>query len=46
VLKWHRRRYLRFAAVFLLGLNQGWRAAASINGETQRRAVTLKYRGR
>ena len=36
VLEWHRRGYLRIAAVVLVGLDQGWRAG----GVHQRRNPT------
>src|SRR6476620_1400291 len=46
VLEWHRRGYLLSPRWFLWAWTRDGERVASINVETQRRAVTLKYRSR
>ena len=46
VLEWHRRGYLRTPRWFSWAWTRGGERVASINVETQRHSVTLKYRSR
>ena len=46
VLEWHRRGYLRSPRWFSWAWTRDGERVASINVETQRHAVTLKYRSR